>query len=221
MRLQSRFGRRGRITAAGTREGAGGSKEKEGEAGEVREKTATNSLGTMDPIAGPLVKAARQFGVLPAEQEDGWTGEPTAWAKADSIPQRLSELTQARLGGFKQWMANMVAGEFDAVAIDARLDRELRNASVVMFSFTSCPFCKGAKELLDAKGVAYRVVELDEDPDGAAMRARLGARTSRTSVPSCWIAGEYVGGLNDGPGLAPLEAAGALEPKLRAAGALP
>ena len=52
------------------------------------------------------------------------------------------------------------------------------------------------------------------------MRARLGVRTSRTSVPSIWIGGEYVGGLNDGPGLLPLDADGALEPKLRAVGAM-
>ena len=56
------------------------------------------------------------------------------------------------------------------------------------------------------------------EADGAAMRARLGARTSRTSVPSIWIGGEYVGGLNDGPGILPLDAEGALEPKLKGAG---
>ena len=52
------------------------------------------------------------------------------------------------------------------------------------------------------------------------MRARLGARTQRTSVPSIWIGSEFVGGLNDGPGLVPLDTDGKLEPKLRAVGAL-
>ena len=52
------------------------------------------------------------------------------------------------------------------------------------------------------------------------MRCRLGIRTGRTSVPSVWVAGEYLGGLNDGPGLLPLDEQGELEPKLRAAGAL-
>ena len=64
-------------------------------------------------------------------------------------------------------------------------------------------------------------VELDEDPDGAAMRARLGVRTGRTSVPSIWIDGVFVGGMNDGePGIGPLDARGELEPMLRRAGAL-
>ena len=91
---------------------------------------------------------------------------------------------------------------------------------VTLFYQPRCPFCKKAKEALDAKGVKYSVVELDEEADGAAMRARLGVRTGRTSVPSVWVAGEYIGGLNDGPGLLPLDEQGELEPKLRAAGAL-
>ena len=74
---------------------------------------------------------------------------------------------------------------------------------------------------MDAKGATYTVVELDELADGAARRARLGARTGRTSVPAVFIAGDYVGGLNDGaPGLAPLDAAGELVPRLKGAGAL-
>jgi len=117
-------------------------------------------------------------------------------------------------------VAERVAGEFDQAAIDARLDADIASAPVVLFSFTSCPFCKLAKEALEAKGVAYSAVELDLDPDGAAVRARLGARTTRTSVPSIWIGGEFVGGLNDGPGLLTLEESGELDPKLRAVGAL-
>jgi len=77
-------------------------------------------------------------------------------------------------------------------------------ASTSLFVLTPCP----------------RLLELDEDADGPALRARLGARTGRTSVPSVWIGAEYVGGLNDGPGLVPLDADGKLEPKLRAVGAL-
>ena len=59
------------------------------------------------------------------------------------------------------------------------------------------------------------------EPLGAGRGARLGARTGRTSVPSVWLGGEYIGGLNDGcPGLVPLERSGALDARLRACGAL-
>lgn len=33
-------------------------------------------LGKMDPIAGPLISAARSLGLMQQEEEDGWTGEP-------------------------------------------------------------------------------------------------------------------------------------------------
>ena len=110
-------------------------------------------------------------------------GEPLAWAKTDSLPQRLSVFSQTRLAGFKQWVAERAAGDYDAAAADRRLDETIAGAPVVLFSFTSCPFCRRAKELLSAKGAAYRVLELDEAADGAALRAQLGRRTGRTSVP--------------------------------------
>ena len=181
---------------------------------------ASGPVGSSDPIAGPLVALARRVGVLPEAEEDGWDGEPTAWAEADSLPQKLSELSQSGLGGFKQWVTEAQAGDYDKAAADSKIDAAIGKGGVLMFSFTSCPFCKSAKELLDAKGVTYEAIELNVEPDGAGVRARLGARTGRTSVPSVWIGGEYVGGLNDGPGLVPLDAAGELEPKLRAVGAM-
>jgi glutaredoxin len=182
-------------------------------------------LGSSDPIAGPLVAFARRAGLLPAAEDDGWTGEPTAWAQADSLPQRLSELSQRFLGGFKQWAAEKVAGEFDAAAVDAAIEAEVSRGGVTVFAFAACPFCKEAKALLDAKGAKYTWLLLDEREDGAAIRARLGARTGRTSVPSVWIGEEYCGGLNDGcgdeaPGLSPLQRSGELDGRLRAAGAL-
>ncbi len=184
-------------------------------------KAAPSRLGTKDPIAGPLVAAARSLGVLPEQEEDGWAGEPSEWAEADSFTQKLSAFTQNYLSGFKQFVAERVAGEFDKDAVDAAIEAEVSRGGVLMYSFTSCPFCKKAKELLDDKGASYVVVELDELSDGAARRARLGARTGRTSVPAIFIDGSYIGGLNDGsPGLAPLDAAGELVPRLRGAGAL-
>ena len=65
------------------------------------------------------------------------------------------------LGGFKQWAAELVAGDFDAAAVDARLESEISTSPALVYSFTSCPFCKRAKELLKAKGATYTAVELD------------------------------------------------------------
>lgn len=183
---------------------------------------AKNALGTKDPIAGPLVGAARSLGVLPESEAGGWTGEPLAWAEQDSWTQKLSAFTQSRLGGLKQFLADRVAGDYDVAAVDGTIDAFLAAHPVVLFSFTSCPFCRRAKDRLDELRVTYFALELDEDPLGPAIRAQLGRRTGRTSVPSIWISGDYIGGLNDGePGLLPLDSQGLLLPKLRAARAMP
>jgi len=175
----------------------------------------------LDPVIGPAVRLARGLGLM-NEEPEGWKGEPLAWAEAGSIPQRLSEFTAQRLGGFKQWAADRAAGNFDVEAVDARLEREVSSPGVVMFSFTSCPFCRKAKAVLDEEGAKYRVIELDIDEDGYPLRARLGRRVGRTSVPAIFINGNFVGGCNDGnPGLLPLRERGELRPLLKAARAIP
>lgn len=58
-----------------------------------------------------------------------------------------------------------------------------------MFSWSGCPFCKKAKALLDSEGAKYTALELDQMPDGKAIRAELAKLTDRTSVPNIWIAG--------------------------------
>ena len=55
---------------------------------------------------------------MPEQEEDGWAGEPSEWAEADSFTQKLSAFTQNNLSGFKQFVAEQVAGEFDADAVD-------------------------------------------------------------------------------------------------------
>jgi len=71
-------------------------------------------------------------------------------------------------------------------------------------------------------GALYKEVQLDRESDGAQIRQELKKRTGRTSVPSIWIDGAYVGGLNDGGmgGLATLAKSGELQGLLVKAGAL-
>uniref|UniRef100_A0A0K6S8N2 Glutaredoxin domain-containing protein n=1 Tax=Chromera velia CCMP2878 TaxID=1169474 RepID=A0A0K6S8N2_9ALVE len=100
----------------------------------------------------------------------------------------------------------------------------------MVFSWSRCPFCLRAKEVLGSEELGIKrmkVVELDGDLDvdaetGKAIRAELGKRTGRTSVPSVWVGGQFVGGCNDGGlgGVIPLLRAGALQKMLREAGAL-
>lgn len=76
--------------------------------------------------------------------------------------------------------------------------------------------------MLDGKGATYTVLELDEIPDGPALRAELGQLTGRTSVPAIWIGKTFVGGCNDGSfgGVNLLVVEGTLDGMLAAAGAI-
>ena len=139
----------------------------------------------------------------------------------------VSSISQVGLlAKFKQWIAQSIAGDYNKEAVNRRIDEALDATPVVMFSFTTCPFCLKAKALLkDEAKVApsqITIIECDEDPEGNAIRAELGLRTGRTSMPSIWIKGEgYIGGCNDGPGIVPLFKNGSLMPMLSKAGAVP
>jgi Glutaredoxin len=48
----------------------------------------------------------------------------------------------------KQGFANAVAGKYDELAVSQSIDDVVDSNAVVMFSFTSCPYCIKAKQLL-------------------------------------------------------------------------
>ena len=122
----------------------------------------------------------------------------------------------------KKALVKQLAGDYDAAAIRARIDGLIQDNSVLMLSFTTCPYCLKAKEVLDQKAAKYTVVELDQDSDGKAIRAELGDVIGRTSVPAIWINQQFVGGCNDGPmgGIVSLNKSGELDGLLKSAKAI-
>lgn len=152
--------------------------------------------------------------------EKGRNGEPMEWSESESFANRFSTMVASNSLGyqFKQFVADIVAGnDYDKEAVNARIDSFIAEHPVAMFSFTTCPFCRRAKDLLDEKGIPYKAIELDELEGnvGNEIRASLGRKTGRTSVPSIFIGGNYIGGCNDGPGLLPLEKSGELDRMLQ------
>jgi glutaredoxin 3 len=177
----------------------------------------------LDQIASTLFKLENDRVRNSSVQDDqGRVGEPMEWSESNSLANRFSQLIQSNELGyqFKQFVADIVAGDFDkdvtAQNIDSFVDS---NHQVAMFSFTSCPFCRRAKDYLDSENISYVSMELDElsDNEGNEIRAMLGRKTRRTSVPSIFINGKYIGGCNDGPGLLPLAESGELEKMLASA----
>ena len=139
---------------------------------------------------------------------------------------RNRSLTKVYLFDFlnegKKALVKKLAGDYDQSAVQSRLDGLVADNPVLMLSFTTCPFCVKAKEVLDARSAKYTVVELDKDPEGKAIRAVMGDVYGRTSVPAVWIGGSFVGGCNDGPmgGVVKLSESGELDKMLKGVGAV-
>jgi glutaredoxin 3 len=115
-------------------------------------------------------------------------------------------------------VADIVAGDYNQEQVNTTINDFIENNPVAMFSFTTCPFCRRAKDLLEERNISYTAMELDEleGTAGNKIRAVLGKRTKRTSVPSIFIGGQYIGGCNDGnPGLVPLMESGELQNMLK------
>ena len=146
--------------------------------------------------------------------------------KPSFAPAVRNSSTEVNLMNFlnegKKALVKSLAGDYDEVAVRARMDGLVKDNSVLMLSFATCPFCIKAKELLNEKGTTYKVVELDQDPDGKAIRAEMGDMFGRTSVPAIWIGGDFVGGCNDGPmgGIMNLNDSGKLDGMLKGVGAV-
>lgn len=81
-------------------------------------------------------------------------------------------------------------------------------AAVTIYTWTVCPYCVRAKDLLKRKGVAYKEINLDgKDDELQALQKRTKLRT----IPQIFIGEELIGGYTD---LAAMEDSGELDKKL-------
>lgn len=79
----------------------------------------------------------------------------------------------------------------------AEVNGEISGNKVMVFSKTSCPFCKNAKAALDAQGIAYKAIELDARADGQQIQDIMLQMTGARSVPRVFVNGKFVGGGDD------------------------
>ena len=85
------------------------------------------------------------------------------------------------------------AGDFGQNSIAETVKQAIDTEPVLMYSFTTCPFCLKAKDLLDSLGAKYEVVELNTIAEGGDIRNELKNLVGRTSVPAVFINGEFAG----------------------------
>ncbi|KFQ30832.1 hypothetical protein N332_05976, partial [Mesitornis unicolor] len=68
---------------------------------------------------------------------------------------------------------------------------------VVIFSKTTCPYCKRAKELFENMNINYTAVELDMITNGSQFQDVLEQMTGARTVPRVFVNGTFVGGATD------------------------
>jgi glutaredoxin 3 len=163
---------------------------------------------------------ARGGNRMEASLLSSWILPPPSMRRATSTTSSLYLMDFVNVG--KNFVVQKLAGEYDEKAVRQRIDQLIDANPVLMLSFTTCPFCIRAKQVLDANKATYSVVELDQDPDGKAIRAVMGDMLGRTSVPAIWINRQFIGGCNDGPlgGIVKLDESGKLGGMLREVGAI-
>jgi glutaredoxin 3 len=91
-----------------------------------------------------------------------------------------------------------------------------RMTPVKIYTKSTCPYSKRAKQLLDKKGVRYEEIVIDTDD--SKRDEMVAAAGGRTTVPQVFIAGRHIGGCDD---LMELENAGQLDEMLGRSGAQP
>ncbi|KAI0159997.1 putative glutaredoxin [Hypoxylon sp. FL1284] len=69
--------------------------------------------------------------------------------------------------------------------------------AVAVFSKSYCPYCAASKKLLNGLGAKYKLVELNEVPDGSALQDALEEMTGQRTVPNIFIGKKHIGGNSD------------------------
>lgn len=102
------------------------------------------------------------------------------------------------------------------------------NIQTVMYTWENSPSCKKAVDAFKVIGATPKIVRLDDPFDeGNKVRAVLGRKVGRTSVPFVFIDGKYIGGFDgglegnsDASGMVDLAFQGKLREMLTEAGAM-
>lgn len=85
-------------------------------------------------------------------------------------------------------------------------------SDVLIYSSNFCPFCVRAKQLLQSKGLGFKELVVDGDPE---LRQQMMQKSGRHTVPQIWVGETHVGGCDD---LFALERAGEFDTLVQSAG---
>ncbi|MBS4534320.1 glutathione S-transferase N-terminal domain-containing protein [Clostridium sp. D2Q-14] len=68
------------------------------------------------------------------------------------------------------------------------------NKEVKLYTFSTCPFCTKAKNLLDKENIKYEEIEISDNIEGLN---RLEKFTGCNTVPQIFVNKKFIGGYDD------------------------
>ncbi|XP_069825078.1 glutaredoxin 2 [Dendropsophus ebraccatus] len=93
-------------------------------------------------------------------------------------------------------MGNYFSNSTDLPQTDVvkMVEETISQNCVVIYSKTSCPYCKMAKEAFNSIDVTYKTIELDEEDNGRQIQDALHQMTGGRTVPRVFVNGTCIGG---------------------------
>lgn len=184
--------------------------------------TLTKELGVLMTHPGPTSKLGTprcqrhaiyvEDGIIRAFEVAATPDDPAGDANPDVT---LAENMLNKVPDLPPAQINFVAAQIedqkkqDVFAAEAAIGI----SDLVLFVKPMCAFSKDAFETLQSNGFNPRIITATR-----AQKRGLQQLTGKTSMPSCWANGAYIGGCNDGPkegdGVKPMVASGSLRKML-------
>ena len=82
-------------------------------------------------------------------------------------------------------------------SLSSQIDADVAGNKVMVYSKSYCPYCVSTKDLLNQKGITFKVIELDQVANGNAIQQALLSKTGQRTVPNIFINGSHLGGNSD------------------------
>ncbi|TTK63275.1 Glutaredoxin-2, mitochondrial [Bagarius yarrelli] len=92
---------------------------------------------------------------------------------------------------------SITAGIFSTQSCTQFIQDVVSHNCVVIFSKTTCPYCKMAKNVFNEIGATYKVIELDEHQNGPQLQDALAQLSGARTVPRVFVNGQCIGGGSD------------------------
>ncbi|XP_054690471.1 glutaredoxin 2 isoform X1 [Grus americana] len=106
-------------------------------------------------------------------------------------------LRRALRSGFRMGNRTPASVGLSNDAAVSQIQEIISDNCVVIFSKTTCFYCKMAKKLFEGMNVNYTAVELDMNTNGSHFQDILEQMTGGRTVPRVFVNGTFVGGATD------------------------